>query len=164
MRFGLICAAMLLALGCADDGFDQGPIEETDSLLPPPDEPAPGSIPLGDPCSESNDCSGPGICAAPFDGDGGALVCTDACVPSEDSTQWCADDEACCDGDAICGPRGLCQVPVAVDETGASETGMASTGADGGDTTVGMSSSDGTATSSEGSSGMASTGGSSTGT
>lgn len=169
MKLGLwLLASALVTAGCAGGGDDI--LDETDSLIAPPDEPAGDKFALGEPCQASGDCRS-GLCSAPWNGTPMPLVCVDTCVAKNDPTLWCADDSACCDPAAVCGSRGLCQIVVAADETSGdadtSATGTAgsTTGMDTG--TAGGSSTDGeteTATSSgSGSTGTGSTGTGSTG-
>ncbi len=135
----MVLVSTMWVLGCALSAeTSAGPDEETDSLLPPPDEPGADAVPLGDPCQSSSDCAQSAICAAPWDGSASPLVCSNGCIASGDQTQWCADDEACCDPDAICGSRGLCQSPAGADDTGSGPDTPAGSGTKGASTTGGM--------------------------
>ncbi len=96
---------------------------------------------IGDPCDDTVQCSGNGVCVAPFDaGAPGTLVCRVSCVELDDASSWCSDDASCCSG--VCGPRGLC-LP---DEAGADETAESGDMTGAGDTTAGDTTADGGAT------------------
>ncbi|MCH9683664.1 MAG: hypothetical protein K0V04_19680 [Deltaproteobacteria bacterium] len=124
MKLGLVVLGLLVASGCRDAAQELGTgVDQTDSLLPPPDEPGAGLVPIGEPCVDSSNCMDPGICSAPWDGTPSPLVCASTCIRSGDDSKWCADDEACCDPDAQCGPRGLCTAAGAVDDTAGSTMG-----------------------------------------
>lgn len=163
-------ASALVGVGCGADAIG-GIADETDSLIAPPDEPAGAKVGLGDECLDSSNCQS-GLCAAPWNGEGAALVCVDTCVDTNDETRWCADDAVCCEPDAVCGSRGLCLPAGAVDETGtAGSTGGTGTGTGTAGSTGGTATDTGTDTEAAGSTrgggpatGSGSTGASSTGT
>lgn len=69
-----------------------------------------------DECRSGDECQG-GYCVASFNGDIGVFACRQACIPSMDESQWCADASACCEANARC-ERGYCIVDAA-SETGA---------------------------------------------
>ncbi len=59
-------------------------------------------------CGVSRECSDGEYCVATWDGEKGPFMCIAACLEDWDTTQWCADDAACCDSTATCNPRGFC--------------------------------------------------------
>lgn len=84
-----------------------------------------GGVPVGFPCNGPNECSGEAACVAPYeDGEAGEFVCSAVCLPLEDESSWCLDDDACCDANAFCNPRGLCMMgDAALDDTTAGTDG-----------------------------------------
>lgn len=102
------------ATGVSDTGIDDDYMDDQ----PPPGDcpgtgcPTPGTAgsPVGGPCLDTQDCASDAICVAEFDGEVQSFLCQEACVPLMDDTQWCADDQSCCEG-ARCSPRGFCLPP-----------------------------------------------------
>jgi len=127
---------MMLA-GCFGPTADAGGVGPDDDYmddLPPPGgcqtscpDTTGGGSPAGGPCLDTEDCAEDGICAAQFDGDVQSFQCQVACIPLMDETQWCADDQSCCNG-AMCSPRGFCLPPT---ESGGLDTGGNDSGSTG---------------------------------
>ncbi len=148
LRRLLPTATLLMLAGCFDataDAGGDGPDDDYMDDQPPPGgcqtscpDTTSGGSAAGGPCLDTADCADGGVCSAVFDGDVQSFQCQVACIPLMDETQWCADDEACCDG-AVCSPRGFCIPPTGsggLDSSG-SDTESASSSTDGGASTGG---------------------------
>jgi hypothetical protein len=70
-------------------------------------------------CESTLECDDGEVCIATFDGDIGEFECRGSCIGDMDETQWCLDDEGCCEATSICNGRGYCIPGDAADTTGA---------------------------------------------
>jgi len=93
------------------------------------------STPTGGACESTSQCSVGDTCMATFDGDIGEFECQSACIPDDDETRWCIDDDGCCNEGSVCAERGYCRPSGAADTTAGDSTsstdGSSETGTDG---------------------------------